>query len=374
MADAQGRRPSRVPDHLAMSIGACILMLLVGVFALISPVPNLRWIALVSPTGLYAPWVSLRVRRLASSGDVAKARQMSQRALDVAWLVIGAALTIHVIGFMSTFLLVRGDASKTTGKRPSTVGETYFRWSVLSDREAWSSIFAGFRTNVSLAIVSQLFILVWSLFIAVLRMLPGKWTAPVRWLVTLYGDLFRSLPGILVILIVGLGLKKAGLPIVKDFSTYQYACIALVIVYGAYVSEVFRAGLESVHPSQIAGARSLGLSYGQTLRFVAVPQAVRRVIPPLLNDFIALQKDTAILGFVGVLEGVGKARFYNNAKGTLVGYTIIALMFVVITIPQARFVDYLLKRQQNKQFGRSRSKQKPADIIRAMQDSTGARA
>ena len=119
-----------------------------------------------------------------------------------------------------------------------------------------------------------------------------------------------------------------------------------MLVYGAYVAEVYRAGIESIHASQSAAARSLGLSYGQTLRYVIVPQAVRRVIPPLLNDFIGLQKDTALIFSIGVLEVLSRARFINNSRATFTGYTMAALLFVLITIPMTRFVERLQRRDQ----------------------------
>jgi polar amino acid transport system permease protein len=343
----------------------------VGVGAFLCPIGWARFIGVLSPSAALPLWSSLKVRRLQATGDIAGARVQSAKTLNLAWLIIGAAMILHVVGFMITLLLIKPPQSKRTTDAPKSVWDTFTDVKIRWDRETWSAIWDGFQLNVKLALVAQFFILIWSLLIAVLRMLPGKATAPVRWLVTAYGDLFRSLPGILVILMVNFGLRKANLPLLRELSTFGYSCLALTLIYGAYVSEVFRAGLDSVHPSQIAGARSLGLSYGQTLRFVSVPQAVRRVIPPLLNDFIALQKDTAILGFAGVLEGVGKARFVNNAKSTLAGYTIAAFMFFVITIPQTRITDYLLKRQQNKQFGRTKSKMKPQAMIALMNNSHG---
>ena len=128
----------------------------------------------------------------------------------------------------------------------------------------------------------------------------------------------------------------------------RLAILALTLTYGAYVSEVYRAGIESVHWSQTAAARSLGLSYTQTMRHVVVPQAVRRVIPPLLNDFIGLQKDTSLIGALGVLDVVSRARFVNNSKGTLTAYSMGAILFLLVTIPFTRWLDWLIRRQQAK--------------------------
>ncbi|MEO7398375.1 MAG: amino acid ABC transporter permease, partial [Ilumatobacteraceae bacterium] len=163
-----------------------------------------------------------------------------------------------------------------------------------------------------------------------------------------YTDLFRSMPAILVLYLIVYGLQKARLPLLENLDVKQYCIIALVLVYGAYVAEVYRAGIQSIHWSQLAAARSLGLSYGQSMRHVVVPQAVRRIIPPLLNDFIGLQKDTALISAVGILEVLGRARFINNSQATFTGYTMAALLFIAITIPQARAAEWLIKSDQAK--------------------------
>jgi polar amino acid transport system permease protein len=193
---------------------------------------------------------------------------------------------------------------------------------------------------------AETIVLVWALLVAVVRLLPGRACAPVRWLATAYVDVFRGIPSLLVILLVGLGLPQARVPIVRDFSDIQMCVLALSLTYGAYVSEVYRAGIESVHWSQAAAARSLGLSYFQTLRHVVVPQALRRIGPPLLNDFIGLQKDTALISVIGVLDVLNRARFANNAAGSLTAYSMAALLFLAVTIPFTRYLDYILRRQK----------------------------
>ena len=125
-----------------------------------------------------------------------------------------------------------------------------------------------------------------------------------------------------------------------------WAIVALVLVYSAYVAEVYRAGIASIHPSQVASARALGLSRRKSLRFVVLPQAVRRVIPPLLNDFIGLQKDTALVQVIGVVDGFNQSRMIASNAFNLSAVTIVAILFVLITIPQARFVDRLVERDQ----------------------------
>jgi polar amino acid transport system permease protein len=162
-----------------------------------------------------------------------------------------------------------------------------------------------------------------------------------------YTDLFRGIPTILVIYILGFGapaLQLTGIP----KSAFFWGIVALVLVYSAYVAEVYRAGIESVHPSQVAAARSLGLSRWKSLRFVVLPQAVRRVIPPLLNDFIGLQKDTALLALIGVLETFRRSQVNVAGQFNYTPYLATALLFVLITIPLARFTDWLIARERSR--------------------------
>ena len=196
---------------------------------------------------------------------------------------------------------------------------------------------------------AEVVILVLALVIAVLRSLPGPVFFPLRALAIIYADLFRGIPTILVIYILGFGapaLQLSGVPT----STMFWGVVSLVLVYSAYVSEVYRAGIESVHPSQEAAARSLGLSRGQALRFVVLPQAVRRVVPPLLNDFIGLQKDSALVALLGTVEAFRQSQIDVAATFNYTPYLATALLFVAITIPLARFTDWLVARDRRRQL------------------------
>jgi polar amino acid transport system permease protein len=204
-----------------------------------------------------------------------------------------------------------------------------------------------FWRNVFIFVVAEVFVLVLALLIAVLRSLQGPVFAPLRILAAMYTDLFRALPTILVILLLGFGapaLQIKGVP----HSDVFWAIVALVLVYSAYVAEVYRAGIQSVHPSQVASARALGLSRRKTLRFVVVPQAVRRVIPPLLNDFIGLQKDSALVAVIGYTEALRQAQIVSASEFDFTPYVALALVYIVITIPEARFVDWLVARDQRR--------------------------
>lgn len=196
-------------------------------------------------------------------------------------------------------------------------------------------------------LIAEPIILVTALVLAVVRSLPGPVFFPVRALAIVYADFFRGVPTILVILMLGVGMPALGVEGIPSDPVF-WAVVSLVLVYTAYVSEVYRAGIESVHPSQDAAARSLGLTRFQSLQQVVVPQAVRRVIPPLLNDFIGLQKDTALVSVLGVVEVLNQAQIVEAATFQGTAYLIAATLFVALTIPLARFTDWLVDRDRRK--------------------------
>ena len=207
----------------------------------------------------------------------------------------------------------------------------------------------AFRLNIQIFLIAEGFILVFALLIAILRGLPGPVFFPIRALSTIYTDLFRGVPTILVIYILGFGapaLQLSWVPVSPLF----WGIVALVLVYSAYVAEVYRAGIESVHASQEAAARSLGLSRVKTLRFVIVPQAVRRVIPPLLNDFIGLTKDTALVALIGPVEAFRQSQIDVAATFNYTPYMCTALLFILLTIPLARLTDWLIARERRRQL------------------------
>jgi polar amino acid transport system permease protein len=175
---------------------------------------------------------------------------------------------------------------------------------------------------------------------------------PLRLAATAYVDIVRGIPTIILLFLLGFGvpaLRLRGVPNSQEF----WAITTLVISYSAYVAEVYRAGIESVHESQRAAARSLGLSSTQSMRWVVLPQAVRRVVPPLLNDFVALQKDSALLALLGVQEAFRRAQIYVAGTFNFTAYLAAALLFLVLTIPLARYTDYLIRRQKERVGGSS---------------------
>ena len=225
------------------------------------------------------------------------------------------------------------------------VHRVFFGWHDITS--TFPEIARAFVLNVKIFVVCEVFILVFALLIAVLRSLPGPVFFPLRALAIIYTDLARGVPTILVIALLGFGapaLQLQGVPTSRVF----WAGVGLVLIYSGYVAEVYRAGIESVHPSQEAAARSLGLSRARALRFVILPQAVRRVIPPLLNDFIGLQKDTALVGTLGVIDAFNQAQIDTNSTFTFGSYLAAAVLFVAITIPLARFTDVLIARDRRR--------------------------
>ncbi len=198
--------------------------------------------------------------------------------------------------------------------------------------------------NVQIMLISEVLVLVLAAIIAVLRTLQGPVFFPLRFVAAAYVDIFRGLPLLLVLYLVGLGLPALRLHGAPD-SPFVLGVIALTLTYTAYVAEVFRAGIESVHPSQRAAARSLGLSHGQTMRHVVFPQAVRRVLPPLLNDFVSLQKDTSLVSVLGIIDVVLTAENYQSQDFKFVHYVMAGLIFVVLTVPLTRLTDWISRRQ-----------------------------
>ena len=227
-----------------------------------------------------------------------------------------------------------------------------FQAKFLDGQLFWASlpdIARAFRLNVKIFCISEVLILILALGIAVLRSLPGPVFFPIRLLAIIYTDVFRGIPTILVVYMLALGIPAL---LLSDADWYRsavvWSIVALTLVYSAYVAEVYRAGIQSVHPSQEAAARSLGLSRWQALRFVVLPQAVRRVIPPLLNDFIGLQKDTALVAIAGPVEAFRQAQIAESANFNFTPYLCASLLFLLLTIPLARFTDWLIERDRRR--------------------------
>jgi len=213
---------------------------------------------------------------------------------------------------------------------------------------ATPQVWSGFVFNLRLMVVAEALVLVLALLVAIVRGLPGRAAMPFRGLAILYTDFFRGTPLILVLLIVE-GFATLNYFGLSSGTLFLNGLIALVLVYTAYVTEVYRAGIESVHPSQRMAARSLGLSYMQTMRYVVLPQAIRRVVPPLLNDFVGLQKDTALVTIIGLVEAVAQAGQYSSDYLNDTGLMVAAVFFILLTIPLARFTDHIIRQRERRE-------------------------
>ncbi len=215
-------------------------------------------------------------------------------------------------------------------------------------RASFPSIARKFVRNIEYFMIAEVFILAFALLLAVMRSLPGPVFFPIRMLSIIYTDLFRGIPTILVVYLLGFGVPSLDLPGLPTSAT-PWAVLALILSYSAYVAEVYRSGIESVHPSQSAAARSLGLSRWQTLRFVVIPQAVRRIVPPLLNDFVGLQKDTALVAFVVVVpEAFKQSTIIQSDIFNFTPLLCAAVLFLLITVPLTRTVDWLVARERSR--------------------------
>ena len=324
-----------------------------GVYQDLWEIPLLATIALSAVLfwpALKAMHLSRKAQRFLDGGDVVHARIDTAAARDSAVLALG----------WGTFLLIAIGSVCFVLMNEASVGRTFFLLPLMLTK--WPLVLKAFWNNVFIFIIAEILVLVWGLIVAILRLLPGPAGMPIRALAIIYCDVFRGLPAIVTLYLVGFGLPLSGLPamvitpiaglFVDPAAAAEYAkipltwyCIlALTLTYGAYVAEVYRSGIDSIHWSQVAAARSLGLSYLQTMRYVVVPQAVRRIGAPLLNDFIGLQKDTALVQVIGVVDAFNQSRIIASNAFNLSAVTIVAILFVLITIPQARIVDKLIER------------------------------
>jgi polar amino acid transport system permease protein len=234
------------------------------------------------------------------------------------------------------------------GRTPGwpVVRETFFNAQQFVD--SFPGLLEAFWLNVRIFLIAEPIILVLSLAIALIRTMRAPVLLPVRLLATVYVDVFRGVPTILVIFLLGFGVPALRLQGVPN-SPIFWGTAALVLSYSAYVAEVFRAGLGSVHPSQRMAARSLGLTTWQTNRYVVIPQAIRNVIPPLLNDFISLQKDTALVAVLGPVEILRQAQIDASSTFNYTPYVAAALIFIALTIPMTRFADWVQSRMSRRQ-------------------------
>jgi len=260
-------------------------------------------------------------------------RQISRKQFTIAGLS-----SVLVLGALYTLII--------TSPGWQVVKATFFDLDY--GREVLPTVLRGLVVNIQLSFIGGFFIAVIALSLALIRTTKSPALTPFRFLATAYVDIFRGAPLLLIILLVGFGvpaLRLAGL----TSNVIVLGTVAVVLTYSAYVAEVIRSGIMSIHPSQRAAARSLGLTSGQTMRFVVLPQAIRRVIPPLLNDFVSLLKDTGLVSILGVTDAVRAAQINASRTFNYTPYVVSAILFLLITIPLTRYIDQVIRRTSAKQ-------------------------
>lgn len=227
------------------------------------------------------------------------------------------------------------------------VQESFFSWEVAV--QAWPRVLDGLLLNLRVLAVAAILVVIFGLLLAIMRTLKSPVFFPLRMLAKGYVDLFRGMPLIIVLYLVGFGIPGLRLEFLGRIPAEVLGTIALTLTYSAYVSEVFRAGIESVHSSQRLAARSLGLTNAQSMRLVVLPQAVRKVLPPLMNDFVALQKDVGLISVLGAIDAVRGAQIEVAKFANFTPYVLAGLMFVLLAIPTIRLADYVTKRLSDKE-------------------------
>lgn len=265
------------------------------------------------------------------------ARQEHERRQRRRSTIIAAVSTVVVFGALA--LVVVNAEGWDDVRRSFFDGERF--------RESFPEIASAFWLNVRVFVIAEVLILVLALLLAVARSSRSPVLFPVRILSTVYVDLLRGIPVLLLLFLLGFGVPALRLEGVTNDPVF-WATVALVLSYSAYVSEVYRSGIDSVHDDQRAAARAIGLSGAQAMRFVVLPQAIRRVIPPLLNDFIALQKETALVGVLGPIEAARQAQIDASRTFNFTSYVAAAVIFLIITIPLTRLTDHLLSRNRSR--------------------------
>ena len=267
-----------------------------------------------------------------------KDRRIARKARNTrnAWVAVSSS--IFVIGGLALFVV--------TSPGWKSLSDTFFAWAY--GVEVLPKIILGFGTNVMLTLIASTCVATFGLSIALIRTSRSPALAPFRILATIYVDVFRGIPMLLVILLVGFGIPALRIQGLTN-NVLILGTIAVVITYTAYVAEVIRSGILTIHPSQRVAARSLGLSHFQSLRHVVLPQAFRRVTPPLLNDLVALIKDTGLVSILGVTDAVRAAQIASSRSFNYTPYVMAAIIFLLVTIPLTRFTDRTLRRSIERQ-------------------------
>ncbi|MEU0520268.1 amino acid ABC transporter permease [Streptosporangium sp. NPDC006007] len=304
-----------------------------------SMIPSIVATVVFPPLGLVSLAGAVGYRRSVREGRPSVAQAV--RARDWATYAFGAALTTLIVGALAAFLLLNDHA----------VLRAYFDLDAL--KTSIPEIGGAFLGNLYVSIIAEIGIVIWSLILVVGRSIPGRAYLPIRLIVVGYIDLFRALPGLLTILLIGFGLPATGIEFFAGMSLYQTGAIALVIVYGAYVAEIFRGAIDAIPSGQLAAARSLGFGYFGAMRHIILPQAIRATLPSLLNWYISVLKDTSLLSVLGLVEGLTTARIQVTFMSNLSPLVGVSLCFLIVTLPLSRLTDYIIVRSARKRQGKA---------------------
>jgi len=265
-------------------------------------------------------------------------RGIARRRVSRKQGAIAAISTTLVLGTLALVLI--------TSPGWESVKATFF--DIDYGREVFPTVIKGLWINIQLTFIGGAAIGVIALGLALMRTTKSPALTPFRFLATAYVDIFRGAPLILIILLVGFGVPALRLKGISS-NVIFLGTVAVVLTYSAYVAEVIRSGILSIHPSQRAAARSLGLTSGQTMRYVVLPQAIRRVVPPLLNDFVSLLKDTGLVSILGVTDAVRAAQINASRTFNYTPYVVAAILFLLITIPMTRYTDRAIRQRTSAQ-------------------------
>lgn len=270
--------------------------------------------------------------------EIEIARRSARQSLNRRNTLIAATSSVAVLGSLAILVI--------TSPGWISLRDTFFKWAY--GVEIFPKVLLGFMTNAGLTIVAGSAVALIGLVIALIRTSRAPALLPFRILATAYVDIFRGIPMLLVILLIGFGIPALQIPGVTN-DVLILGTIAVIVTYSAYVAEVIRSGILTVHPSQRAAARSLGLSHRQTMRYVVLPQALRRVTPPLLNDLVALIKDTGLVSILGVTDAIRAAQIQTAKTFNYTPYVMAALIFLAVTIPLTRWTDRALRKSLESQ-------------------------
>ncbi|MYV50011.1 ABC transporter permease subunit [Streptomyces sp. SID2888] len=271
-----------------------------------------------------------------AEGRYAEARVAASRSRDASVSSLGLTGFVAVAALVGLLVFTNDGA----------VQKTFFNVSYMT--KSLGDIFGALVINIEIAVGAQLLAMLFGLLLAVGRLLPGKGFWPVRALCIAYIDVFRGIPSVVLIYLVCFGLPLTDVPVLSKGDPIVYAIVALAMTYSAYNAELYRAGIESINKGQTSAALSMGLSQPDVYRFVILPQMARNIAAPMLSQFIGLQKDTALVIVVGIIDAFSQAKIYSANDFNLSAVTAVCFVFVLITIPQTRFVDYLLARSGTK--------------------------